>query len=401
MHETRTASVRFPRIEDWPPLHRRAWEAAFAAGGLFDASGAATRWRTASARKTRLGYAAWLHWRFHWRLSQKDADAAKIEASRPEDLVSREAVLAYVEHLTSLRSSMTVFNRIQELYDAIRVMAPARDWTWLKMAQRNLRSRAKPEKDKLARLQSADRLEDLGFSLMAEAETAAYWKDEDGPAMTLLQRALAFRDGLMIALLIRRPFRIKNFVSLGKSLLYDGEAARFAFPASETKSKRPVDAAFPKPLMSALKRYVDTYRPILLSESGKAKGLVTDALWISRDGTELVEVSLHNAIRRRTREAFGAPIPPHWFRDAAVTFLVRDEPASARLAGSILGHSSPEIANRHYNQALMIDSARRHVSVIESLIDPRPSRAPKRKRPSACAPSSTPAIPPTCSERPR
>jgi hypothetical protein len=124
-----------------------------------------------------LGYGAFLH----WRLNQKDLDAAKIEASRPEDLVSREAALAYVEHLKSVVSSMTVFNRIQELYDAIRVMAPERDWTWLKLAQRNLRSRARPENDKLGRLQSADRLEELGFSLMAEAETAAYGRTMTAP----------------------------------------------------------------------------------------------------------------------------------------------------------------------------------------------------------------------------
>ena len=86
---------------------------------------------------------------------------------------------------------------------------------------------------------------------------------------------------------------------------------------------------------------------------------------------------MHNAIRRRTREAFGAPIPPHWFRDAAVTFLVRDEPASARLAGSILGHSSPEIANRHYNQALMIDSARRHVERDRIADRPKALTGPK------------------------
>jgi integrase/recombinase XerD len=358
---------RCPRFEEWPPLHCRAWEAAFAAGGLFDQPGPATRWRPASAKKARLGYGAWLR----WRSGQDDADVERIEASRPEDLISREAVLAYVGHLASVNCSMTVFNRIQELYDAIRVMAPGRDWTWLKMAQRNLRSRARPNNDKLARLQSADKLEDLGFSLMAEAEGAAYRDDHDGAAMTLLQRALAFRDGLMIALLIRRPFRIKNFVSLtiGENLVIEGERASFAFEASEMKSKRPMDVSFPESLFSALKRYLEYYRTILLSESGKAKGLMTNALWISRDGTVLHEGSLHNAIRRRTREAFGLALPPHWFRDAAVTLLVRDEPASARLTSSILGHASPEIANRHYNQALMIDSARRHGSVIASLID--------------------------------
>jgi integrase len=346
--------------DQWPQQHRCAWDAALTPGGLFDASGPAARWRPASVRKTRQGYGAWLR----WRLGEKDLDAAKIAASRPERLASRESVFAYVEHLKGGCTSMTVFNRIQELYDALRVMAPGRDWTWLQLAQRNLRSRARPERDKLPRLQSADKLEELGLSLMAKAEAA------DDAAMTLLQRALAFRDGLMIALLIHRPFRIKNFVSLaiGETLMIEDGAACFAFPASEMKGKRPVDVAFPRSLMLALERYVGHYRPILLTESGKAKGLVTNALWISRDGTELAEISLRNAIRRRTREAFGPAIPPHWFRDAAVTLLVRDEPASARLSSSILGHSSPEIANRHYNQALMIDSARRHARVIEALI---------------------------------
>jgi integrase len=220
--------------------------------------------------------------------------------------------------------------------------------------------------------------------------------------MTLLQRALAFRDGLMIALLIHRLLRIRNFASLriGENLVIEGDAAHFTFQASEVKSKRPMDVAFPKSLMSSLMRYVEYYGPILLSESGKAKGLVTNALWISRDGTELAEISLHYAIRRRTRDAFGAPIPPHWFRDAGVTLLVRDAPASARLATSILGHSSPEIATRHYNQALMIDSARRHAKVIDSLIRSS-SRKPRSKGRSPCAPSLMPAIPPTSSGKPR
>jgi integrase len=375
---------RCPRIDEWPPLHRRAWEEAFATGGLFDQPGRAMRWRPASAKKTRLGYGACLR----WHLTQDDADLARIDASRPEELITRETVLAYVEHLSRVNSSMTLFNRIQELYDAMRVMAPGCDWTWLKLAMRNLRSRARPSNDKLARLQTAEKLDELGFALMAEAETAPYWNYHDGTGMTLLQRALAFRDGFAIALLIRRFFRIKNFssLSIGDNLLIDGQSVNFAFLASEMKNKRPMDAPFPEPLLWALRRYLEHYRPILLTESGKAKRIKTNALWISRDGTELAEISLHYAIRRRTREAFGAPIPPHWFRDAAVTMLVRDAPASARLTSSVLGHASPEIANRHYNQALMIDSARRHAQVIGSLTDSPSSRGPKRRRRRACAP---------------
>ena len=51
-----------------------------------------------------------------------------------------------------------------------------------------------------------------------------------------------------------------------------------------------------------------------------------------------------------------------------MTGLVRDKPESARITGAILGHTSPEIATRHYNQALMIDAGRRHAGVIEAMI---------------------------------
>jgi integrase/recombinase XerD len=189
--------------------------------------------------------------------------------------------------------------------------------------------------------------------------------------MTALQRALAFRDGLMIALLARRPFRLKNFNSpaIGINVILDGDAVSFAFDASATKGKRPIDVPFPAHLLPALKIYLDHYRPILSSASGKATGVATHALWISRDGTALAGISLHKAIRRRTREAFGKPLPPHWFRDAAVTTLVRGAPAAARLTGSILVHTTPDLATKHYNQAQMIDSARRHADVIEALLD--------------------------------
>ena len=225
-------ALRCLPVEDWPALHRRTWEQAFATGGLFDTPGRAANWRPHSIKKTQMGWGAWIY----WRLSRSGLDPALVEASRPEDLVTREAVLAYVEQLRVISSSMTAYNRIQELYDAIRAMTPSAPegrWDWLKNAFKKLRSEAHPSRNKMARLRTADELEELGFALMAEAETAPYWNYHDGTGMTVLQTALAFRDGLMIALLIRRPLRIKNFGSLaiGDNLVIDGEAVSFAFRA--------------------------------------------------------------------------------------------------------------------------------------------------------------------------
>jgi integrase/recombinase XerD len=351
-------------LESWPLAHQQAWRRAFVPGGLFDAPGLAANWRPDSTKKTRKGYGVWIH----WNQRRRPEILVTMETSRPQDLVTHEAIRAYVEDLRAINSSMTVYNRIQELHDAIRVMAPsAVEAEWLKIAFHNLRQDAKPSRNKLARLQSAGALEALGMRLMAQAEAAPASDSRLGDGLTLLERALAYRDGLMIALLIRRPLRIKNFVALtlGDNLVVDVGHANLAFEAKAMKGKRPMESSFPAFLFPYLQRYLDHYRPILLTASAKAKGISSNKLWISRDGTELVEISLHEAIRRRTKAAFGKPVPPHWFRDSCVTTLVRDEPASARLSGSVLGHTSPDIANTHYNSACMIDSARRHINVID------------------------------------
>ena len=204
---------------------------------------------------------------------------------------------------------------------------------------------------------------------MAQAEAAP--RRRRGAGLTDLQRALMYRDGLMIALLIRRPIRLTNFCALrmGESLVMQESSAAIAFDPDQTKTHRPIEAPFPPGLRDALSRYIEVYRPILLTASQKATGIETDVLWISRDGTELAEVSLHNAIRRRTKDAFGAALPPHWFRDASVTTLVHDAPASARLTTGILGHTSPEIGEKHYNQAHMIDSARKYAGCMEEMFN--------------------------------
>lgn len=131
-----------------------------------------------------------------------------------------------------------------------------------------------------------------------------------------------------------------------------------------------MEVLFPKNLLPHLTRYIEHYRPILLTASGKAPNLPTQALWISRDGTDLTQGPLHVAVRKRTKAPFGKPIPPHWFRDSVTTSLIRDEPASARIIGTIIGHTTPDIANKHYNQSLMVETGRRHTALLERMIDP-------------------------------
>lgn len=354
---------------DWPIAHQDAWHRAFEKRGLFAKPNPARKWRQHSIDKTRKGYGVWLH----WNLTRSRLAPDVIANSKAEDLVTQDHVLAFVDDLINSGSPMTVYNRVQELYDTIVNITPhlpKSHWVWLKAAWQNLRNDAVPVRNKLLRLKEADQLEALGLKLMSEAEAAPkrHYRRKEG--LTDIQRALMYRDGLIITLLIRRPFRIKNFYSLtiGTNFLIEEAGIGFEFQAIEMKGKRSMSVPFPANLLPHLKRYIDYYRPILLSASAKAKGDHFDALWISRDGTALTQGPLRVAVYKRTRQEFGATIPPHWFRDSAVTTLISDKPESAKITGAILGHADHGIVQKHYNQAQMIHASRRHYQNIRNLI---------------------------------
>jgi len=357
-------------IAEWPERHQAAWQLGFNKVGLFAKPTKASTWREASITKTKKGFGCWLSYcKIHAGLSDE-----AFRKSAPDDFVTQQAVSAYIADLKAIgSSSMTIYNRVQELYDAIRLMTPhlpKEHWAWLANAYKNLRAEARPSRNKIIRLKHADQLEELGLELMARAEAEVLRNYRKKSGSTELQRAQMYRDGLMCAVLSRRPFRIKNFYSLtiGTNFLIEGERVNFTFAASEMKGKRSMEVPFPKNLLPYLTRYIQHYRPILLTTSAKAPNLPTQALWISRDGTDLTQGPLHVAIRKRTKAAFGKPIPPHWFRDSVTTTLIRDEPASARIIGTILGHTTPDLANKHYNQSRMVETGRRNTALLESLI---------------------------------
>ena len=348
-------------LHSWPDSYRRAWHAALTPQNLFEPTRLALAWRPTSLRKTRNGFGVWISW-----IQQR---VAAPNWSRPEAMVRPDKVLEYVEELRVFCAPNTVACRIQELYDAVRMMAPAEDWNWLRRGMLRLRSAARPVRDKLLRLQPAPVLEKLGFDLMHQAE-----KD---PTISMFKRALMFRDGLAIALMIRRPLRISTFSGLRCGVHLVGEPYRhLVISGCDMKNGRAFGAAFPENLHQPLERYLALYRPYLLSLRATTialaeKGLPVEdeetALWISRKGHAIDPGAFSRSIAKRTREAFGRDLSPHLFRDAAVTTLVRKSPGSALLTKAILGHSSVDITNDNYNQAQMIESSSRYGALVEAL----------------------------------
>ena len=89
-------------------------------------------------------------------------------ALAPAERVTRERVGAYIEHLQAANRGYTVLCRVQELYDAIRAMAPSQDWAWLRKIGSAIRSRTRPARSKEGRIQSPGALVDLGLELQGE-----------------------------------------------------------------------------------------------------------------------------------------------------------------------------------------------------------------------------------------
>jgi integrase/recombinase XerD len=342
--------LRSLKPAEWPERHRRAWEAALRPGDLLDEAGAAAEWRPRSRAKTATGYGLWLAWHL--------ANGRNLVGG-PEALVTREYVRGWLDKIAAQRSSYTMACRAQELFDAVRVLVPGLDWAWLAAISDRARKRARPSRNKIERLRSADEIERLGDSLMSEAH-------DPGFRGTPLQQARQFRDGLIIALLVARLPRLKNItqIEMGRHLIQCGKTFTLAFSAGEMKSRRASQVTLPDRLIPWVRLYLDWYRPVLLGNQAEDHGL----LWVSMTGTPLAEVSLHNAVRRRTKAAFGKPIPPHWFRDAGVTTVVIHNPRHARDSRELLDHSSHRTWEDHYNQGQAIHGARRYQDVIAELM---------------------------------
>jgi site-specific recombinase XerD len=330
-----------------------SWQGAIETTDPFGPFSAARSWYERTLAKTAKGYGRWLGWAI-----QNGIDMDQ----HPADRVSEQNLKNYVGDLRSANSDYTVLCRLQELCNAMRVMAPDRDWSWLRRAQNSLRSRCVPVRDKASRMQSVGTLVQLGKTLMRAAETSG---------KPPLSRAVVYRDGLMIALLAYRPLRLSNLamIRLDRHLIRHTVGYYLFLSASETKGKQPFETMVPDALIADFDRYLDHYRPILLTRGSRQEPLDTDHLWIADTATPLDPKSIPQRIKKHTRAAFGKHIWPHLFRDCAATSIAVEDPRNARSIKTILGHSSLTTSEKHYNQARSLEASRRYQRVIVDLLE--------------------------------
>ncbi|MBK1659852.1 site-specific integrase [Paracraurococcus ruber] len=344
------------RLEAWPEQDRRAWERAITPGGLLDDAGDAAGWRPAS-RRAALG----VYGRF---LAFLDARGTLDPTAGPGDRVTPALLNAYVSAVRSSCAPVTAASYVGVLGMTVQAMVPGRDWAWLWQVQARLQHLAVPSRNKRARVVPAAELVALGHDLMAEA----------GQPAAARQAALAYRDGLMIALLASRPLRQANFlaIEIGRHLLREGDAWLLRFEGRETKTGQPLEFAVPEAMHDALARYLGEVRPRLLQLGlgrfpegrGRPAG---QRLWLTADGTPCSAAALQKLLETRTTARFGRVVNTHLFRDCVATSIAAGDPAHVRIAARVLGHASLLSTERHYVVAETRAALSRHQDLVAAI----------------------------------
>ncbi len=243
------------------------------------------------------------------------------------------------------------------LYEAIRVMHPGFDHSYLRDAVSALKANAKP-RSKLPRVADHRALIELGEALIAHGAA--------NPNRDHMLSAVAVRDGCMIVLAVACLLRRSNFkaLRLDKTLLRNEIGYRVAFEASAMKNHRPFEADLPHWLTPHLDLYCKTARETLRCRSDAPD---TGGLWLGAEGQPMTGKAISRKLRQLIERHLGRAMSPHLFRDRATTTLAVEASADIGVAGDILGHADPRTSERYYNQARGLEASRRYHGLLDHL----------------------------------
>lgn len=331
-------------FDAWPEADRLAWTEAIAAGDIFDGRGPAAHWAATTLYNVMAAYGRYLAF-----LTASEPSAL---AEEPAKRLSVDRLARYLSHLAETAGTMGRHMFFAKLRDAVRVMFPGSVPQHLLRLVARLESECRP-RSKAPRIVTSTRLAALGTKLMEEPIGA------EGK----MTNAVAYRDGLMIALLALRPLRLRTFslMRVSTHLQRVGDEWRMVFEGPESKSGRPFEITVPQNLVSSLMYYLQKVRPKFTGADRH------DGLWASTKGRPLTPNAIARVITERTREALGQPVTPHLFRHSAATTIAIFQPGRIGVARDLLGHSSLATTNAYYNKARSIDASRLYAGVVAGL----------------------------------
>ena len=328
-------------VSEWPEADRKAFRAVYELGDFDETAGPGAHLAEATRGAIRFTYRR--------RLAFLKAHYPDDLSMPPAERITRERVRAFIDHLSAEIGPSSVAAACDRLYAAARLIAPTTDWAWLRSIKARLASRALPQ-DRFDRLVPPLQTLNFGIELMDAADTL--------PINDHKQRAIQYRDGLLLALLSLWPVRRRSIAALtiSRHLEFDDAGVNFLLHPSDTKAKRPESFRVPDQLLPYLMRYLKEVRPVLLGRSAH------DGFWTSYQGRALTAGRLYNIVRARVATKFEKAMSLHDFRRAASTFLAMEAPEKIGLIPGVLQHALPEVSERHYNLARSVRAGRRFAS---------------------------------------
>jgi integrase/recombinase XerD len=209
-------------------------------------------------------------------------------------------------------------------------ICPGVDCSWLLVIAKRIGARAGHGPRRQAPV-SIDQLYALGIELMDSVE-------QSGPSRK--RDALQYRDGLIIALQAMILLRRRTLAALrvGENLNKSGKLWNLDIAARDTKTGR----ALEYPLSVELSERIDVF---LQKFRSKIPGYAAhNGLWASNLRCPMGGEGIYEAVRRRTRQAFGFAVNLHRFRHAAASFWSVRDPKNVR--------GAKERIIRNYRKAL-------------------------------------------------
>lgn len=363
------------KIDAWPVEDRRAWQTALIAGDIFDDGGVFALWSNGTERLHRQHYGQWLAYICREHPALADFGIG--------DRVTRATVQGFVDdastRLTTRRhprtglregarplSLQTVANLVLSLSIVLNGLEPGQDWTWIQSIAQKLHTRSNPHQLKPPIPITARQIYEWAIARLVDLSD----RDDTEP----LEQATAFRQALMVGILISKPVRVRALMAMTVSGHLDRTTESYClrFRAEDMKDRKERSIHLPRAIAWAMDRYLHAFRPILL------QGNVSHALWITRRGNAMSIDSLTSGLALLTKREFGITLRPHAFRHIAATTIAECAPEHANIIRDVLGHSTLAMAEKHYNRATGQKACADYQAIITSIS--QKSRKEKRRR---------------------
>ena len=150
-------------LRDWPDEDRRIWRDALRPAQRLTAGGRAAHLRPSSKAILERNYSYYLR-------VVSDRGALNRSAAAATH-VTPEGVEAFVERAELSRNSVSVASGVEKVRLMAQMLAPERDFGWLKNVEAQLRRSARP-REKFSRIVGSEELVEAGLVLMQEAREA-------------------------------------------------------------------------------------------------------------------------------------------------------------------------------------------------------------------------------------